>query len=108
MCPVTNVMALCERQTAAREAASLVAVVEHTPDRGRNGSRSGADLHGPAIRSVPHHHPARVARQAPRRFRGPHHVAIATPRPAETSYASRVEGPEVGHVNGANKARRGT
>jgi len=36
------------------------------------------------------------------------HVAIATPRPAETSYASRVEGPEVGHVNGANKARRGT
>jgi len=43
-----------------------------------------------------------------KRFRGTHHVAIATPRPAETSYASRVEGPEVGHVNGANKARRGT
>ena len=27
---------------------------------------------------------------------------------AETLYASRVEGPEVGHVNGADRARRGT
>ena len=43
-----------------------------------------------------------------RRFRGTQHVAIATPRPTETSYASRVEGPEVGDVRGANEARRGT
>jgi hypothetical protein len=57
---------------------------------------------------VPHHHPARVARQAPGRFRGTQHVAIATPRPAETLYASHVEGPEVGHVSGADRARRGT
>jgi len=43
-----------------------------------------------------------------RRFRGTQHVAIATPRPAETLYASHVEGPEVGDVSGADKARRGT
>ncbi len=42
------------------------------------------------------------------RFRGTQHVAIATPRPAETLYASHVEGPEVGDVSGADKARRGT
>ena len=68
--PVANVMALAEREAAAREAATFVAVVEHAPERGRNGPGTGADLFDPAIRSVPHHHPARVARQAPRRFRG--------------------------------------
>src|SRR5438093_374265 len=68
--PVANVMALAEREAAAREAATFVAVVEHAPERGRNGPGTGADLFDPAIRSVPHHHPARVARQALRRFRG--------------------------------------
>src|SRR5438034_5176958 len=68
--PVANVMALAEREAAAREAATFVAVVEHAPERGRNRPGTGADLFDPAIRSVPHHHPARVARQAPRRFRG--------------------------------------
>ena len=57
-------------EAAAREAATFVAVVEHAPERGRNRPGTGADLFDPAIRSVPHHHPARVARQAPRRFRG--------------------------------------
>ena len=42
------------------------------------------------------------------RFRGTRHVAIATPRPAETLYSPRVEEPEVGHVTGADRARRGT
>src|SRR5437899_7410268 len=37
------------------------------------------------------------------RFRGTQHVAFATPRPAETLYASHVEGPEVGDVSGADK-----
>src|SRR5438445_9681267 len=45
-------------------------MVQHAPERGRNGPGTGADLFDPAIRSVPHHHPGRVAGQAPRRFRG--------------------------------------
>ena len=69
-CPVADVMPLAERPTSAREAAAFVAMVQHAPERGRNGPGTGADLFDPAIRSVPHHHPARVARQALRRFRG--------------------------------------
>src|SRR5439155_3138310 len=68
--PMADVMPLAERPTAAREAAAFVAMVQHAPERGRNGPGTGADLFDPAIRSVPHHHPARVAGQAPRRFRG--------------------------------------
>ncbi len=66
--PVADVMTLTERTAAAREAATPVAVMEHAPERRRNGPGPGADLHDAAIRSVPHHHPARVARQALRRF----------------------------------------
>ena len=165
-------MALAEREPAAGKAAPLVSVMEHPPKRRRNGPSTGADLDDLAIRGVPHHHAARVARQASGRFRGnvravledglagrlrirqhrgldmddhlvalsrgagidsrvegclreqrqrvrlllghrgrfrgTQHVAIATPRPAETRYASRVEGTEVGHVTGADRARRGT
>ncbi len=47
-----------------------VPVVERPPKRRRNGPGAGADLDDLTIRGVPHHHPARVARQAPGRFRG--------------------------------------
>ena len=42
------------------------------------------------------------------RFCRTQHVAVATPRLTETPYASWVERAEVGHVTGANGARRRT
>ena len=44
--------------------------MERPPKGRRDGPGAGADLDDPAIRGVPHHHAARVARQATRRFRG--------------------------------------
>ena len=63
-------MPLTEREPAAGKAAPLVPVVERPPKGRRNGPGAGADLDDLAIRGVPHHHSARVARQAPGRFRG--------------------------------------
>jgi hypothetical protein len=60
--PMMEVMALPERQPAAREAAALVAMVERAPQCGRNRPRPGPDLHGAPLLVVPHHHTARVAR----------------------------------------------
>ena len=42
--------------------------MERAPQCRRNRPRPGPDLHGAPLLVVPHHHPARVARQAPRRF----------------------------------------
>jgi len=47
--PVADVMTLTERTAAAREAATPVAVMEHAPERRRNGPGPGADLHDAAI-----------------------------------------------------------
>ena len=66
--PMMEVMALPERQPAAREAAALVAVLERAPQCRRNRASSGPDLHGAPLLVVPHHHAARIARQALRRF----------------------------------------
>ena len=68
--PVAEVMPLAEREPAAGEAAAPVAVVKRSPKGRRNGPGAGADLDDLAIRGVPHHHAARVARQALGRFRG--------------------------------------
>jgi hypothetical protein len=68
--PVPHVMPLAQRQPAAGEAAPTVPVMERAPQRRGNRPRSRPDLHDAAVRIVPHHHAARVARQAPRRFRG--------------------------------------
>jgi len=65
-----DVMPLAERQPAAREAATLIPVMERAPQSRRNRPGPGADLKGAPVLVVPHHHPARVARQAPGRFRG--------------------------------------
>ena len=70
MGPVTEVMALAERQVAARKPAAAVAEVQRAPQRRWNGPRPSADFHDPPVWVVPHHHPARVARQAAGRFRG--------------------------------------
>src|SRR5437867_4680166 len=108
LCPVTNVMSLTEPHSAARETAVAVAVMERPPERRWDRAGPGSDLHHTAVETVLHHHPARVARQAPRRFRGTQHVAFATPRPTETEYASRVRDAEVAHVSGVVRARCGT
>src|SRR5688572_18526493 len=69
MGPVADVMALTERQVAAGEPATAVAVVQRAPERWWNGPRAGADLHDPSGRLVPHDHAARVAGQTAGRFR---------------------------------------
>jgi len=69
-CPVAEVMPLAERDPAAREAAAPVPVVERAPQRRRDRPRPGPDFQEAPVRVVAHHHPAGVARQAPRRFRG--------------------------------------
>ena len=68
--PVTDVMALAEAEPAAREAAAAVSVMERPPKRRRDRPGPGSDFHNAAVPAVLHHHPARIARQAPRRFRG--------------------------------------
>src|SRR5881296_2330386 len=68
--PVTDVMALAEANPAAREAAAAVAMVERAPYRRWNRARTRADFDDTAVRVVSHHHPACVARDAPRRFCG--------------------------------------
>ncbi len=68
--PVTDVMALAEANPAAREAAAAVAMVERAPYRRWNRARTRADFDSAAVPAVLHHHQARVARDAPRRFRG--------------------------------------
>ena len=68
--PVMEVMPLAERDGAAREATGLVPVVERAPQRRRNRPGPRPDVHDAPVLIVLHHHPARVARQAPGRFRG--------------------------------------
>ena len=63
-------MALAEADVAAGEAASTVAVLEGTPQSRGNRARPGGDLQPAALGVVAHDHPARVAREALRRFRG--------------------------------------
>jgi len=48
----------------------MVAVVERSAQRRRNRSRPGTNLHHMTVVVVAHHDSARVARQAPGRFRG--------------------------------------
>jgi hypothetical protein len=91
--PVAEVMALAEREPAAREATGPVSMVKGAPQGRGNRPRPGADLHEAPVLVVAHDHAAGVARQALGRFRGTPHVAIATPPGPETQYdrARRVQ-----------------
>ncbi len=60
-------MALADPDSAAREAAAAVSVMECSPQRWRNRACPGADLQQAPVCVVAHHDPARVARQALRR-----------------------------------------
>jgi len=60
-------MALAEPDPATREAAPAVSMVERSPQRRRNRACPGPDLQQAPVCVVPHHDPARVARQALRR-----------------------------------------
>ena len=68
--PMVEVMSLAEAESAAREAAALIPVEERSPQRRGNRPGPGPDLHEAPVLVVLHHHPARIARQALRRFRG--------------------------------------
>jgi len=63
--PVTDVMTLAEANPAAREATGAVAMVERAPCRGWDRARTRCDLDRVSLAIVSHHHPARVASQAP-------------------------------------------
>ena len=66
--PVAHVMPLAQWEAAAREAATVIPVLQRAPQRRRNRPRARPDLHDAPVLIVLHHHPARVARQAPGRF----------------------------------------
>ena len=68
--PVTDVVAFAPRQSAAREAAAAVAMVERAPQCGRNRARASADLDDAPVLVVAHQHAAGITRQALRCFRG--------------------------------------
>ena len=63
-------MTLAEANPAAGEAAAAVAMVERAPYRRRDRAGPRCDLDDTAVAIVSHHHPARVARDTPRRFCG--------------------------------------
>jgi hypothetical protein len=56
--PMMEVMALPERQPAAREAAALVAVVERAPQCRRNRASPGPDHKGAPVLVVPQYNPS--------------------------------------------------
>jgi hypothetical protein len=66
--PVAKMMPLAIAHAAARETATPVPMVERAPQGRGNRAGPGPDFHHPTIFVVAHHHPARVARQAPGRF----------------------------------------
>jgi len=47
--PVTDVMALAESHSAAREATAAVSVMERPPERRRNRAGSGGNLHDSTV-----------------------------------------------------------
>ena len=71
-----DVMSLREAPATAREPAAAVPVLQRASDRRRNGTCPGANLHDAAVRRMPHHHPARVARQPLRGLRGHPHAVL--------------------------------
>jgi hypothetical protein len=56
-----DVMSLAHPDTAAREAAAVVAMKQGAPDRRRNRAGPGADFCHPPVRIVPHHDACGVA-----------------------------------------------
>src|SRR5262249_29220916 len=63
-------MSVREAAVTAREATTPVAMMKRPPEGGRNRPGPGSDLDDALMFVVPHHHPARIAREAPGRFRG--------------------------------------
>jgi len=70
MSPVMDVVALSKPTPTARKAATLVAMLECSPQRGRNRARPCSDFDRAAGLIVAHHHARRVARNPLGRFRG--------------------------------------
>src|SRR5262249_60077746 len=68
--PVNDVMTLSEPHAAAREATTLVAMVQRSSDRRRDRACPGGDLYDTTVLGMLHHDAAGIARQASGRFRG--------------------------------------
>src|SRR5438477_7097342 len=62
-------MALSEPSAAPGKATALVAMLERTPQRGRNRACARADVGDATVSIVAHHHAARIARQPLGRLR---------------------------------------
>ena len=62
--PMLKMMALAEAYATARKATAAVAIMESPPQRRRNRTRAGADLHYATVRVVSHDDPTGIARQA--------------------------------------------
>ena len=63
-------MPLLDADPAAGETAAPVPMLQRPPQGGGNRPGARPDLHHTPLGVVAHHHPARVARQPLRRFRG--------------------------------------
>ncbi len=92
--PVANVMALPEADFAARETTAAVSVMHRAPERRRNRAGPGRHLDDSTVDTVLHHHTARVARQALRRFGGNAHAVL------EDGLAGLIGVREYGGVDG--------
>lgn len=73
---VFYVVSLTEGKPTAGEATTVVAMVQRSAYRRRNRPRTGTNLHHVTVGVVSHDDAARVARQAPRRFRGNVRAAV--------------------------------
>jgi hypothetical protein len=74
--PAHHLVALAKPQSAAREAAAAIPVLECAPQRRRDRPGAGADFDHAPVLVVPHDDPARVARQTLRRSRGNAHAVL--------------------------------
>jgi hypothetical protein len=68
--PVMDVMTVADPHAAPGESTAAVSVVQRPAQRRRNRPCAGTHFDEPPVLVVPHHDPARVARQAAGRSRG--------------------------------------
>jgi len=74
--PVAEMVPLREADAAAGKATTSIAMIERPPQGGRNRPGPGPDFDRPPAFVMPHHHPAGIARQTARRFRGNAHTLL--------------------------------
>jgi hypothetical protein len=68
--PVPDMVDVAVAESAAGKAAAAVPLLERSPNRRRHGPSPPAHIEYGSVRVVRHDHAARIAGQAPGRFRG--------------------------------------